>query len=205
MGQQYLYGATFFRYLSNQYGEDKFAELFNEYGSYFWTPFIGNLLPTIGLDRAAMNVYGKDFESLYEEWKEYERDRNKDWRIDGERVLLTDKGYISNMTYYNGMIYYFKSKSFTSYPLNYHRKNQLVEYNPLTGRERILIETLGSNFGTIEIKEDSIYYLLGEIEEGYRNVFLSGRGIVGNLYTYNLKTGENNLIFSDEIKRFLLS
>lgn len=204
MGQQYLYGGTFFRYLAEQYGEDKFAELFDTYGSYFWATFHGNLFPMMGLDKAATEVYGKNFETLYLEWQEYERERNKDWRIDGERVLATDRGHISKLTAYNNKMYYFKSYNLNPYPLSYSRKNQLIEYDLATDKKRVLKETIGDNFGTIEIKDNKLYYLLGEATLGYPNVSSGKKGVIASLYSYDLETERSSKIFSDEIRDFVV-
>lgn len=87
LGPYYLYGGTFFRYLSTTYGEEKITQFFDEYGSYYWTPFIGDFFPAIGIDKAAEKVYGKNFPQLFKEWKSYETEKNKDWELAGKEIV----------------------------------------------------------------------------------------------------------------------
>ncbi|MHC4537890.1 MAG: hypothetical protein ACYS6K_28505, partial [Planctomycetota bacterium] len=81
----YNYGGVFFDYLSKSYGEEKFSQFFERYGSS---------MPILAFNRAAKKVYGKSFSKLWREWKEYESDRFRDFHMEGER--LTHHGwYIS--------------------------------------------------------------------------------------------------------------
>ncbi|HAV43570.1 TPA: hypothetical protein DCX15_06120 [bacterium] len=49
------------------------------------------LFPYFNVDKAAKKIYGKSIKLLFSEWKEYEEERAKEWRIEGEQ--LTKEGY----------------------------------------------------------------------------------------------------------------
>ncbi len=204
VGQQYLYGAVFIDYLAREYGEAKFAELFNVYGSYYWAAAAGNFLPGIGLDKAAEEVYGSSFPELYQEFKESLTAENEGLKVSGQEVLENENGYLSGLTAENGNLYYFKANNYSSSPFEYHRLNRLVEFNLETGQEEVIMETVAGNYGGIEINDGYAYFLLGDIQTGYPNIYNNTRGIVTNLYRLNLETGAKEKLVRDEIRDFTI-
>jgi len=202
VGQQYLYGAIFIDYLASEYGEAKFTELFNTYGSYYWAAITGNFLPGIGLDKAAKEVYGKPFSELYQDFKESITEENRDFEISGQKVLANDNGYLSGLTADDDSLYYFKSNTYSSSPFDYHRINRLVEFNLEAGQEEVILETVAGNQGGIEIDDGYAYFLLGDSQTGYPNIHNNTRGLVTNLYKLNLETGVKEKLVRDEIRDF---
>lgn len=206
-GLWYLSGAAFFEYLSNTYGEERFGEYFTTYSSYWWTPFLlfsGEILPFLTYDRAAKEVYGKSFTELYDEWQEYEEKRHKDWRIDGEQLVSTERGSIRSLTPYEGKLYYFSSDILSTAPFSYRRVTSLKEYDPQRDQERTLISFTpsGSPHTRFQIADGKIYYALQEIEEGYANTDQLGYGVEAILYSYSMDTGEVEELFLDRVKAF---
>lgn len=204
VGQQYLYGAIFIDYLAGEYGEAKFAELFNIYGSSYWAAVAGNFLPGIGLDRAAEEVYGRTFLELYQEFKESLTAENRDFKISGQEVLANQNGYLSGLTAEDKNLYYFKANTYSSSPFAYHRINRLVEFSLETGQEEILLETVAGNHGGLEINDGYAYFLLGDSQSGYPNIYHNTRGIVTNLYRLNLETKVKEKLIRDEIRDFTI-
>ncbi len=201
-GQQYLYGAVFVDYLVNEYGEDKLTELFNTYGSYYWAAITGNFLPGIGLDKAAKEVYGKNFLELYQDFKESLTEENQDFKISGQEILSTENGYLSGLTSTDESLYYFKTNTYSSSPFEYHKINCLIEFNLEEGQENVLLETVAGNHGGIEIKNGYAYFLLRDSQTGYPNIYNNTRGIATNLYRLNLETGSKEKLLRDEIRDF---
>ncbi len=70
----YLYGLHFMYYLAARYGEDKLAELSHLYG--------GRVVP-YGINRAAEDVYGVDFYTL---WEEFRRDTVRRFKAQARRI-----------------------------------------------------------------------------------------------------------------------
>lgn len=58
----YVYGGTFFKFLYEKYGIERFSKFITEYGK--------KLLP-FGINIISKNIFGKNFIELYEDFKEY--------------------------------------------------------------------------------------------------------------------------------------
>ncbi|WP_018248451.1 gluzincin family metallopeptidase [Orenia marismortui] len=204
-GKGYIYGGAIFEYLSQGYGEDKFAEFFDEYGSYWWTPFIGDLFPTIGIDKAAKKVYGYNLEELFAEWKAYERKHYKNWKVDGQKIIDTSKGDIYSLTVFDDKLYYFKSDLLRDRPFSYRKINKLCEYDLRKSKERILKVNLAPGNGSITKVGRKLYYSILNISNNFSNVDRSGKGTIATLYSYDLDTAKSKKLFSDDFKDFLVS
>lgn len=177
MGQWYNYGGVFFEYLAKKYGEEKFNEFFKEYSSYYWAPFIADIFPGIGFDKAARKVYGKPWPQLFEEWKNYTSQRYKNWSQPGKK--MTDSySKITGLTSAKDKLYYFQHKSRSNRPYEYRRKYSLIEFNPRTEQKRVLIETTAVPYGRIEIINDVIYYSVYNTSYGFSNTNKKGWGKV---------------------------
>ena len=202
---QYLYGAKFIEYLSLEFGEEKLADLFDTYGSYFWSPFIGDVFPMIGLDMAAKKTYDSSFATLYKEWKDQVEKTNKKWEINGEKLIEKENGYITNLTSNNnGKIYYFLTEKTQVSHFNYRKINKLIEYDITNNEEKVIKRFLANNYGTLKIKNDKLYYLLSDIKKGFNNLSNDSYGTYTTLFCYNLQNGETKKIVSDEIRDFVV-
>ncbi|MFW6022396.1 MAG: TolB family protein [Halanaerobiaceae bacterium] len=199
----YVYGGLFFQYLAGEYGEDKLAEYFTTYGGYCWAPFLADMVPAIGIDKAARKTFGKSYPELFQDWKSYEEERFKDWKIDGEKIVQTRSGEIKNIVSGNDKLYYFKQNRYAPTAFNYYNQSALVEYDIDTGTEKIL-ESFTAPAGQLKIYGDKIYYSLKELSSGYRNIDMNGYGMTSILYTYDLKNGSKNKIFTDTFRDFAL-
>jgi len=190
---RYVYGAQFYQYLANKYGADKCAQLFTEIGTQFWGR---------SLHQAAKEVFGKSMPQLFAEWKETQQAASENWKIDGEKVIENGRGVISGLTAENGKLYYFKRKKIAPFPSGDAYINYLVEYDPTTGNERILRKLTTSNYSSIQIVGNNLYYAVKSYTKGFSNIQDSGQGYNGIIYCYNLKTGENKQIIRGRIKNF---
>ncbi|MGM0438481.1 MAG: hypothetical protein ACQEQD_09430 [Bacillota bacterium] len=204
-GYRYLYGAKFIEYLSLEYGEEKLADLFNNYGSYFWAPVIGDVFPAVGLDLAAKKTYSSTFAKLYEEWKNKSEKENSNWKVEGKKIFEVEKDYISNLTSgNNGKIYFFRSEIKQISPFDYRKVNKLIEYDPVNNKEKDLKSFLADNYGTIKIENNKLYYLLSDTKKGFNNLSNDSYGTYTTLFSYNLDNGATNRIVSDEIRDFVI-
>ncbi|WP_408956546.1 hypothetical protein [Natroniella sp. ANB-PHB2] len=203
-GHQYLYGAKFFQYLADTYGEEKFADLFSNYGSYYWAAFAGGFFPKIGLDKAAKEVYGKRFPELYQQWQEYEEERYQDWSIAGDEVITNSNGYLSALTTANDKLYYFKAETLSAMPFMYSRLNKLIEYDPKLEQERVLLETREVSDGSLQVEDNELYYAVNDSKSGYSNIERLGYGDVSVLYHYDLLTGDKEELLTAEFKDFVV-
>ncbi|MBU0672289.1 MAG: hypothetical protein KJ732_04585, partial [Candidatus Margulisbacteria bacterium] len=205
MGYFYVYGGVFFDYLAKTYGEEQFAKFFKLYGSYFWGRYLGALFPALALDRAAVEVYGKTFPELFTDWAAYEKQRWADWQISGERIgLVEELCQASFLTKYDNKLYYYKQKQQANSAFNYHSVYSLVEYDPVARQEKILDQFLTYPLNYPVKAGDKLYYLHKDLADGYANLGMAGRGVIGVLSAYDLKTGKTSAILSDELVDFVI-
>ena len=203
-GHRYLYGSTFMRFLAEEYGEEKFAEFFAEYGSYWLRAVPANLFPALGPDRAAEEIYGSSIEELYGEWRSHEEKISGDWSLDGEILLSSPDSELQNLQVHDGNLYYQKSQRYPSAPFSYHTINRIMRYDPAAGAKEEILQTAAGISGTLQISSDKIYFLQEQVEGGYDNIARSGAGISTELIEYDLVTGEKRSLVSDEIRDFLV-
>ncbi len=199
-GSIYLYGGKFFNYLARTYGEDKFAQFFENYGSSTLSLY-SSLLPFIGIDQSAKKVYGKAFPQLWREWGKYESDRFKDFRLEGERI--TDHGwYVENPAIYGNKIYYQRQYPVKTGPFNQFDFSKIVAKDLTSGEERTVVSTTSFFTTPMRFQEDKLYYGIGEIKPGYANATLNTFGYYSLIYQKDLSTGEEEVLFEDELRAF---
>lgn len=203
MGQWYVFGGVFMRYLANTYGEEKISEFFTANGTNLFG-FLAS--PGLGVDRAAKKVYGKTMAQLFDEWVKSEIAEHENWKTDADELISTiDKGYLSNIMTYNNKLYFVQLKLETPGPYQYQGVYQLMEYDPATLKMRVLktISALGEQ--KMHIADNKIYYVCSDYTWGFANADQLGYGITGGLYTYDLLSGETKRLFSDDIKAFAVT
>ncbi|MBI4722885.1 MAG: hypothetical protein HY769_07840 [Candidatus Stahlbacteria bacterium] len=197
----YLYGGEFFNYLSQRYGERKFAELFATYGSYFWAPFLGAVFPSVGIDMAAGQTYGKSLYSLFSEWTIQQEEKYKDEKIEGEQV--TNKGwYISYFTKDGNSIYYWREYPKKADALQEVWFNEIYELNIVNQKECIVASLTAPVSTPIIIKDKKLYYSTYEFKNGYANITKEGFGFISTLHLKDLNNGKDKVLFSDNIRAF---
>jgi hypothetical protein len=196
----YVYGGSLFDFLATRYGEERFKRFFNLYGSFFWAP-VSALVPSLGFDIAARKVYGKSFPSLFTEWKEYEELRFADWLTEGSRI--TKKGwYLSPMVTNGNRFYYTRSKLVKPDAFSPRSVIQIMEFDPRTGEERVISNLTSSVSAPMKIHDQSLYYAQLEFKKGMENVFLGGFGATSTLHRRNLLSGDDDPLFTDDIRAF---
>ena len=196
----YLYGGEFFEYLSETYGEDKFARFFGSNGSSFFSYF-SIAFPIVGIDRAAKKVYGKSFPALWNEWLEYESKRFEETSQEGEQV--THHGWdIKDLLFCSGKLYYTRS-----YPVKVDVFRELwfyeiVERDTQRGREKTLVSTTSAFTLPMRIADGKLYYAVSEIKRGYPNTIYSTFGFNSAVHEKDLASGKDRLLFVDGVRAF---
>ncbi len=201
LGQHYLYGGSFFRYLSATYGEDKFAKFFYAYSSHFLTPQIGIFFPSIGIDSVATEIYGKGFDKLFLDWQEAEKKQAADWEIVGDRIsIIKTSSVFKKLAAINNKLYYEKQNFITPGPFAFFTSYcQLAEYDPITSKERLLFTfTNVSDYSSIQADTQNtanLYFVGTEFEPCSANIDNYGIGLQNVLYRINV----NNLSKPEEV------
>lgn len=196
-GQYYVYGGSFFKFLSEKYGKEKIGELFRKNGKKFWghTSWV---FPFIALDISAKQTFGKSFPLLFKEWHAYETEKAEKWQLAGESIEINQESTygISRLQKHNDELYFVRT--------NVKYRNYYTEIVKYDGEEE---ESVIKRFpvgliGNLEFHDDKLYYALMEVKSGFANHDQNGKGVVGVLYSHNLKTGKTRKIVKADFKDF---
>ncbi|MCX7994612.1 MAG: hypothetical protein N3A65_02400 [candidate division WOR-3 bacterium] len=198
-GKIYLYGGEFFEFLAFKYGDEKFARLFNVYGSYPLAP-LSLFFPAIGLDRAAKAVYGQTFPALFSHWRKYLKCKKDKWKCESKR-LTADAWYIYSMVSHKDKIYYVRAKPLKVNCFSHEMLVHIMEYDLVQRKEKIFA-TINSWLTTkMRLHKDNLYYCTAEIKRA-KNVYLNGFGITSVLKRINLNDKKSEVLLKDDIRTF---
>ena len=172
----YLYGSFFIAYLAETYGSESLTKWNHEYGDD-WIPY--------AMNRAALKVWGKTWDDLYEEWKasvisafekEYEQ----------KRIDLTD--HLSLMKpWRHTMPQVLPSGDEISYVRSdgVHIRS-IVRRNLKTQKEETLFECWGTCTHRWNHDASLLYFMHMPVENGYRQF--------ERLYVYDIKENRIQLL-----------
>jgi hypothetical protein len=188
----YNYGGMFFDYLAKTYGEDKFAQFFERYGSS---------IPILMFGFSAKQTYGASFKDLWNDWKQYEYNRFKSFGMEGEN--LTNKGWFtSDLILHNNSLYY-KNLSFQkTAPFNAQGFTKIVQKDIITGKEKRLVSTTSFFTTSMKIHDNKLYYGVGEAKRNYANTTYLGFGFYSVIHEKDLANGKDRVILKDEVRDF---
>jgi len=198
----YLYGSEFTNYLAEKYGKDKLPRFYTSYGSSILS-YLSPVLPFIGMDRTAKTVFGKTFPELFDEWRAYEKEKYRGWKIDGK--MVTHNGWnITSPMIRGEKLYYIRNHSVNTSVFNTFNFNEIVEKDLETGRERVVTSTTSHLTRLYISNDDKLYYTVWEEKKGYANATSLGFGIYSLLCEKDLKTGKDKTLFGDAIRTFTI-
>jgi hypothetical protein len=213
----YLYGGEFFSYLGQTYGSDRFASLFRNTGSSILT-YCSPCCPILGLDPAASSEFrSRSFPSLFDDWRYRELERNRTWRMDGER-LTWQGGTVSYLTLGDEKLYYVRDRITKTGAARAYSFTDIVELKgdtiphrvpfsldsalrPLF-TERVVVSLTTSVTCPLRIEGEWLYYAAADLEPGYANAYNLGFGYVSNLHKRNLRSGQDDVILRDRFRCF---
>jgi hypothetical protein len=201
-GAYYLYGGEFVDFIAHKYGEDKLSGFFDRYGSFFWAPLSG-IFPFSGLDIAARKSFGKSWPDLFADWRHFEMERFSGWEQVGSRV--TDQGwYVYSLEATDSVLYYVRYKPAKVDGFRVRSIVQLVEFNCRDNVEKILSSLSNIITTPLRLHDNKLYYTMPQYAGGYANVYYRGHGVEANLHEYDLDTGEDHIILTDDIRSFCI-
>ena len=196
----YLFGGEFFDFLSKKYGEEKFAEFFEKYS---WWPlsYFSPVLPVLGIDSVLGNVYGKPAEGLWEEWEEYERERFKDFKMQGQKI--TGHGWYSRYPVINsGFLYYNRVVVRKHAPFSTRAYSDIVRINTKNMKRKKIMSTTSSFTHPVVFAGGNVYYSIAETKGNYANTANYGFGSFAAVYEENPETGKKRKICEGRIRTF---
>ncbi|MDI6869751.1 MAG: hypothetical protein QME79_00085 [Bacillota bacterium] len=154
------------------------------------------------MDAAAAEVYGKTFPELWRDWRAYERERFKDFRMDGER--LTYHGwFVQDPKLYAGRLYY-KRWYLVPTGKNLYERHEIIERRLSDGAERTLLSTTAGFTMPMRIHRGKLYYAVNEAKPGFANASERTFGLYAVLRQRDLATGADRVIVADEMRSFAI-
>lgn len=200
---RYIYGGKFLQFLAERYGKEKFARLFKDNGSSILAYF-SSIFPCFGFDMSVSSLYfGKDFPSLFSEWKYYEFQKNKGWKMDGER-LTKEGGTVKFLTSDKNKLYYVRESKVKTGAAKSFYFTDIVERDLNTQKERVVVSLTTYITCHLRVNGDKLYYSALDMSKGYANTTFLGFGFFSNLHEKDLKAGKDKILLKDKIRSFAI-
>lgn len=161
----YHYGARFCQYLYEQYGEQKFKEIFIDISDDFW-PFV--LLFVMKFKK----IYNKSLNELWDEWIKFEEQRYS-------KINISDFDDREQLSFFEGKIQSFDIKDDNIYIASSSYKNDKYLYQYDGKKFNKIINSYIRNVSTTNDDKYILYTKNTTYNDGY-NFF--------DLFSYNLQT-----------------
>lgn len=196
----YGMGGAFFRFLAEQYGEDKFAAVYRINGSRlgaYATPF----LPEVGIDQSVKQVYGKRLPQLWDEWRQAEKDEADGFVLPARYVTQT--GWFKNhLRQFDGLLYYTSFEPVKADVNSTFGAHVLYEYDPATDIHKPLLRQARDFPASFQITPEHIFYTRTEYRRGFANTDDGGWGGETQLRRRDRKSSDDTLIWQGAIRAF---
>ena len=196
----YLYGGEFFGYLAKTYGEEKFAEFFESYGSSLLSYFV-YIIPAVSMDNTFREVYGKSTGELWKDWTDDAKERFKNYRMEGEKISSLGS-YTDSPVINNGKLYYINNRAVKTGVFDSWGFHAVIERDLKTGAESEIVSRPGSINAGLKFEGSKMYYSARQIDFPYPNRFESGHGYDSVLCEKDMETGRERELFEGSIAVF---
>jgi hypothetical protein len=199
LANYYVFGGSFYQYLSDTYGQDKFAQFYEVTSSSLET-YLNMLAAGLTLDRYYEEVFGKPLQSLWTDWQ-YHLMQNSD-------PLPVDKvaapGWeTTNLRQYNGELYYVSFRVDKTGPASGFSGYRLMRIkDPDDPHPQELLQQ-SSEFGAgYKVTDQAIYYSRSELKPGFDNNEYDGYGVVTEIWRMDLDGGGRHRLAKGNIRSF---
>lgn len=205
MGERtYIGGARFLDYVRTTYGDADFRRFLKHYAGNSYGLGAGMLFPGLGIDASARAVFGKDFPALYQDWQRSAPEPTL-FIPETNRQLTTTGWTKQSLISHKGHLYYYQDTLTHPSPFTYHNRRAIMEYDPATDTERVIIRLPSPLAVPLHIANDTLYYGIYDATPGYTNLSASGYGLKTILYSFHLPTAARRFIIKDHITAFTVS
>ncbi len=204
LGNYYVYGGGFVKWLSDVYGEEQLTRFYNNYGSNLRNVIWSSLFPKYTLDRSAKKIFNKSFPSLFDQWKNYlemSANFNKEYKSNYLEYDWDNTVLVNNLTKdKDNNLYFFESKKY----FNHYRSN-IVKYNTINKESENIYASNSMLTTNMEVCEDNIYFTEDELQFTGNNLANYGYSGTSVLKKMNLNTHKTKIIFKKAIKDFTIA
>ena len=196
----YVLGGSFFSFLAERYGPQKFRDMFALQGGSLRT-YLSTFLPVLSINTYYKQIYGKSLDALWAEWQAWETD-NAQALPQGQ--LTFDGWEKDNLCLYKGDLYYTQEgqdKTGPSSQFSYNHIVRLVDPQGACRKEVIHSQYTGYPAG-FQLAGDYLYYSRAELHRGYDNNENDGWGSETEIWRKIPGTDWNEKLFEGQIRAF---
>lgn len=199
LAHYYVFGGSFHSYLAKTYGEERFAYLYQDNSSRL-TAYLNGLMPSLALDPAFFNAYGRSLDTLWQEWQASEKAQAKAQTA----TRVTHDGWDKDdLKYYDGALYFTRRYADKTGPGRSFYKLSLMMVD-LTSANPQPVEVLrqATEFpASYHVLKDKIYYSRTEYRRGFAN---KDNDAYGSVTQIMLKDGDSiRKLFEGQVRAFL--
>ena len=196
----YVFGGSFFSYLAEKYGREKFAEFFALQGSNPKT-YLSMFMPEIATDSYFKKTYGLPLKSLWNDWQEFETNRAIDLPQDR---LTNEGGGCSYLQSSSGALFYTRQKNAATGPFSQFTSNYIarLQASEPDAEEEILHSQATDFPAGFQVVDKRLFYTRSEYRNGFANNENNGLGSVTELWVKDLERGNTQKLLSGSIRSF---
>lgn len=199
----YLFGSEFFNFLAAKYGEDKFKKFFDSYSGSLMS-YLSPLFPWLGVDRTFDEVFGKTTMALWDEWENYEKEKQKNYKQPGQKITNYG-GYVSYPLVKLDKLYFVRTVIDKNGPFSVKTRYDIIEMDLNTQEQKIYLSTTSNINHPLRFDGINMYYSIDEIRTGYANKSNKTFGQYLVLYEKNILTGNEREVLSGGIKTYCIN
>ncbi len=203
LANHYIFGGSFYKYLADTYGADKFPILYDFTGSSLFS-YLNPIYSNLSLDEAYKKAFGKSLIELWREWQAFEISKP----VSLPRMPVTTDGWDkSNLTYHDNSLYYTAYKRAKTGPFSGFGSYSLVRVlGPGYGARLETIVSQDTDFPAgFKLQGSNLYYSRQEMKQGFGNNEYNGLGVVSQIWRKDLYSGSEEKLVTGPIRSFCIS
>lgn len=203
LANHYVFGGSFYKYLADTYGADKFPILFDYTGSSLFS-YLNPIYSNLSLDAAYKEAFGKSLIELWNEWQSHEIRKP----VSLPRQPVTTDGWDkSNLTWHDNSLYFTAYRRDKTGPFSSFGSYTLKRmHNPDYGVRLETIVSQDTDFPAgFKLQGNNLYYSRQEMKKGFGNNEYNGLGVLTEIWQKHLYSGQSQKLITGPIRSFCIS
>ncbi len=201
LSNYYVLGGAFYSWLAGQYGAGSFAEFYALNGKSF-SSFASPILPGLGIDKVARQVYGKSFPQLWEDWRQDTKQRYVD--LKEPQVLHSNSGYNkTHLRAFDGRLYYTQRHKVKTGAGGSYSETRIMRYDPHSDSHEMIHRQASGFPAGYQVTRDKLYYSRYRIRRGYPNTTNQAMGYEVQILARDLDGSSGKVLAQGNIRGFL--
>lgn len=196
----YVYGASFLSFLEKTYGKESLIHFIEQQGRTV-KGVSGLLMPQLGFDKTAQQVFGNSFKTIYEEWKEDTINQSVSFKLPKDTLTQT-KGRKKFLCRVDDTLYYVQTHFLEPEPHRVFTQSTLMTFNVNTNQSEC-VALLGSSVESpLQYSDGALYFLMSDITFGFDNYANAGYGGITKLMKFDCTTSRLTELSRGAIRSF---